>query len=94
VLRLGGSGFYVGLISSIQYVAFFFMFVGKWVVGRTGIRNLMGGAWLVRNLCMVPMIFSPLFVQMGYPQTGLLLVFLSSLAYHIVRGVGIIISIP
>jgi len=90
VLRLGGSGFYVGLISSIQYVAFFFMFVGKWVVGRTGIRNLMGGAWLVRNLCMVPMIFSPLFVQMGYPQTGLLLVFLSSLAYHIVRGVGII----
>ncbi len=90
VIRLGGSGFYVGLIAGIQYVAFFFMFIGKWMVRKTGIRNLMGGAWLVRNLIMIPMIFSPLLVKMGYPEAGLLLVFLSSLAYHIVRGVGII----
>jgi len=90
VIRLGGSGFYVGLTSAIQYVAFFFMFFGKSIIKKTGIRKLMGVCWLLRNLVLIPMVFSPIFVQRGRVDAGLLLVFLSSFAYHVVRGVGII----
>ena len=90
IIRLGGTGFYVGLISSIQYVAFFFMFIGKGLVKKTGIRKLMGACWFLRNIFLIPMLLSPLLVNAGRTEAGLLLVFLCSFAYHVVRGVGIV----
>jgi HEAT repeat protein len=89
-LRLGADNFFVGLISSFQYIAFFFMLIGRAMVGHIGLRRMMCRFWILRSLLLVPVLFVPFFAAAGHKEIGLLLIALALLGFHIFRGIAII----
>ena len=88
VLRLGGSSSFIGIISSFQYIALFFLLIGRMIIDRVGTQRLMGTCWTIRYLLMVPLLISPFVVLRGSTSSGLLLVVLSLGGFHIARGIG------
>lgn len=89
-LRLGADNFFIGLISSFQYVSFVFMLIGRAVVGRMGLRRMMRGFWTARYIFVIPVLFSPLLASLGLRSAGLLIIALALLAFNVARGIAII----
>lgn len=89
-LRLGASNLFIGIISAFPYLSYFFMFAGRVLVGKMGVRNLMATGWLARALFMLPLFLWPFLWGEGTPATGLLLMLLGLLFFHISRGVGVV----
>jgi hypothetical protein len=90
LLRLGADSFYIGLVSSFQYLSFIFMLIGRAVVGRMGLRRMMRSFWTLRYILVIPVLFSPLLVSLGYRGAGLIVVALALLGFNVARGVAII----
>ncbi|HUX20662.1 MAG TPA: MFS transporter [Spirochaetia bacterium] len=89
-LRLGGTSLLVGIITSVQYLALVFMFVGRQLVDRFGIKPTMGWGWFVRYILMVPLFASPFVAAGGDTRTALLLIVIGTIGFHVARGVGVI----
>ncbi|MDR1625895.1 MAG: MFS transporter [Spirochaetia bacterium] len=94
LLRLGASGTIIGMVSSFTYASFFFIFLGRNIVGRVGVCRLFCGCWTLRYILVVPMVLSPVFVLRGMPGVGFALVIAGSLAFQIVRGIGMVSNSP
>lgn len=90
VLRLGADNFFIGLISSFQYISFLFMLLGRAVVGRLGLRRMMRFFWTLRYLLVLPVLISPLLFRMGFSGTALLIIALALGGFNVARGVAII----
>lgn len=90
ILKLGGDNRLVGVVSSFKYLSFLFMFAGRALVPKMGIRRLMGTFWLSRYLMMIPALFSPLLLAAGYAREGLLLTVLALLGFQVSRGLGVV----
>lgn len=89
-LRLGGTSLFVGVINSFQYLSYLFMFVGRQLVDRNGIKNTMGWGWVARYILMLPLLASPFVAAHGNSHAGLTMIVLGLLGFHVARGVGII----
>jgi MFS family permease len=87
VLRLGGGSFLVGLLSSFMYTAYLAMLLGRQIAPRWGMTRLMGWFWVIRYLCMVPMLFAPLAAGFHRDLAFGLIVF-SVLGFNLARGVA------
>lgn len=89
-LSLGADNFFIGLISSFQYISFLFMLIGRAVVGRFGLRKMMRLFWGLRYLCVVPVVLTPLLLPFGKASVALLILAISMLSFNIARGIAII----
>lgn len=89
-LRLGGTSLFIGIITSFQYLSFLFMFVGRQLVDRYGIKPTMGWGWLARYVLMVPLLISPFVAVEGNNHAALTLIVVGLLGFHVARGIGVI----
>ena len=87
-LRLGASSSYVGAIASLPYLSFAFMILGKRFVPGTGVVRLFGTAWIIRALCMAPLIATPYLIAQRMNNAALALLLLCVFLFHAIRGVG------
>ncbi|MDR1317434.1 MAG: MFS transporter [Spirochaetales bacterium] len=94
LLRLGASGTIIGMVSSFTYASFFFIFLGRNIVGRAGVCRLFCCCWTLRYVLVIPMIFSPILVLRGMPGAGFGLIIAGSLAFQMVRGIGMVSNSP
>jgi hypothetical protein len=93
-LRLGASSTYIGLLNAILYISFFFLPLGKVLTRRFSIIGIFSGAWIVRAVGMVPLLFAPFAVYGGRTDLALGLVILGVSIFHITRGIGMIGNNP
>ena len=88
VLHLGGGSFLVGLLSSFMYIAYLTMLLGRQLAPHWGMTRLMGWFWVLRYLCMLPMLLAPVAASAGLPAVAYGLVLASVLASNAARGVA------
>ncbi|MCL1930946.1 MAG: MFS transporter, partial [Treponema sp.] len=93
-LRLGASATYIGILSALLYMSFFFLPVGKILAQRFRIISIFSFAWVTRALGMIPVVLAPLAVYYGYQNAALALTMLGVAIFHIIRGVGMIGNNP
>jgi predicted MFS family arabinose efflux permease len=93
-LRLGASSTYIGILSALGYISFFFLPLGKIVAQRFRIVSIFSFAWVVRALGMTPVVCAPLAVYFGYHDLALGMTMLGVALFHAVRGIGMIGNNP
>jgi MFS family permease len=93
-LRMGASSTYVGILSALGYISFFFLPLGKIVARRFRIVSIFSFAWVVRALGMAPVVCAPLAVYFGYHNLALAMLMLGVALFHTIRGVGMIGNNP
>lgn len=93
-LRLGATSLQIGMLSSIEYLAFFLMIPGRRAVARLGAIRNMAAAWAVRYLVSIPMAVSPFIALRGAPAAALALVFVGVTGFHMARGIGMVSNSP
>ena len=93
-LRLGASSTFIGSISAVLYLAFFFLPVGKILAKRFSLVKILSTAWVIRAIGMIPVLFIPFLYSRGQQGIALSLIFLSLCLFHISRGIGIIGNNP
>jgi len=93
-LRMGASSTYIGTISAVLYVSFFFLPVGKILTRRFSMARIFSTAWTARAVGMVPVLFSPVFFASGRQDMALLMLLLGVSLFHMIRGVGTIANNP
>jgi HEAT repeat protein/predicted MFS family arabinose efflux permease len=93
-LRMGASSTYIGTLSALIYVAFFFLPLGKILNNRFSIVRIYSIAWGCRSIGMVPLLFAPFVFAAGHQDTALLLTLIGVTLFHVIRGVGMIGNNP
>ena len=93
-LRMGANSTYVGTLSALVYVAFFFLPVGKLLSRRFPLVKIFSVAWVTRSVSMTPLLFAPFAYAAGDRDTALLLILLGVSLFHITRGIGLIGNNP
>ena len=93
-LRLGASSTYIGTISALLYMAYFFLPLGKMLTRRFSVVKVFSAAWVTRSICMIPLLFAPFVFSSGHRDTALLLTFIGVSAFHMFRGIGLIGDSP
>ncbi|MDR0498010.1 MAG: MFS transporter [Treponema sp.] len=93
-LRLGASSTYIGTISALLYVAFFFLPMGKILITRFSMIRIYSLAWGCRSIGMIPLLFAPIVFARGYHETALFLTLFGATLFHIVRGIGMVANNP
>ncbi len=94
LLRLNVSNSFIGLISSFGYISYFFIIFGKKLLLKLNIIKTMGWTWLLRNIVLIPMTFSPYFAGQGRYKTAGAIIFISLFLFHILRGIGLVGNSP
>ena len=93
-MRMGANTSYIGLMSAILYVAFFFLPLGRILARRFSVVNIFAIAWISRSIGMIPVLFAIYVFASGDQSTALLFVLLGVALFHITRGVGFIGNNP
>ena len=93
-LRLGANSTYIGILSALLYVSFFFLPLGRLLTRRFSVVRIFSVAWVCRSAGMIPVLFAPFVFAAGSHDTALLLVLLGVTLFHISRGVGLIGNNP
>ncbi len=90
LIRLNASGAMIGLITSLNYVAFFLIPIGKKILPKTGVTKIMGWTWVLRYTFSIPILLSSYLAYHDKTNAALISLFISLLLFHIVRGVGMV----
>ena len=93
-LRLGANSTYIGMLSAVLYVSFFFLPLGRLLTRRFSVVKIFSVAWIGRSIGMIPVLFAPFVFAAGERDTALLLVLLGVTLFHVSRGVGLIGNNP
>ena len=95
LIRLGADNTLLGVVAAIEYIAFFFLLVGKQFVPRVGVMRVFAWAWLIRYIAVIPMLLAPVVIAppLG-PTAAFALVVIGALGFHAARGVGIVANAP
>ena len=93
-LRLGANATYIGLLSAIIYMSFFFLPLGKVLSGHYPLVKVYGTAWVARAIGMTPVLFVPLVYSYGRHDTAMVLILLGCGIFHVFRGIGMIGNNP
>jgi MFS family permease len=93
-LKLGASNLFIGLMSSIVYIAFLFMIVGRFTIQRVGTKRQFWLSWLLRNLAMLPIVAAPVAASRGNHWLTMLLILLPFLGFHTFKGIGLVAVNP
>jgi len=93
-LRLGASSTYIGILSAVMYLTFFFLPMGKMLTGRFSMTKIFGTAWMIRAIGMSPVLFVPLVFASGRQDLALLMILAGTAIFHVTRGIGMIGNNP
>jgi len=93
-LRMEASSTYIGVVSALAYLSYFFLVLGKGLARRFSIVGVFSFAWAARALGMLPLVVTPLLYSAGHRETALFLTFLGTAMFHFFRGVGMIANNP
>jgi len=93
-IRLGASSTYIGTLSALLYVSFFFLPLGKLLSRKFSIVGIFSFAWILRAIGMITVVFAPIAVRFGHQDTALGLTMLGVGIFHVVRGIGMIANNP
>ncbi|GHT69149.1 MFS transporter [Spirochaetia bacterium] len=93
-MRLNASSTYIGLLSAVVYVAFFFLPLGKILARRFSIVGVFALAWTARAVCMIAAVFAPFAAAAGHRDLALGLLLLGVGLFHVSRGIGMIGNNP
>ncbi|GHU90361.1 MFS transporter [Spirochaetia bacterium] len=93
-MRLNASSTYIGLLSAVVYIAFFFLPLGKILAKRFSIVGVFSFAWTWRALSMIAAVFAPVAAAAGRRDLALGLLLLGVGLFHITRGIGMIGNNP
>ncbi|MDR2133935.1 MAG: MFS transporter, partial [Treponema sp.] len=94
VMRLGASSTYIGLISAMVYISYFYLPLGKILAKRFSIIGIFSFAWTWRAVCMIFVVAAPFADYSGRRDIALLLVLLGVAAFHFFRGLGMVGNNP
>ncbi|MDR3249022.1 MAG: MFS transporter, partial [Treponema sp.] len=94
IMRLQASSTFIGLISALLYVSFFFLPLGKILARRFSIVGIFSFAWTCRALSMLTVVVAPFMAMAGYRDLALILTVIGVGSFHIIRGVGMISNNP
>ncbi|GHV92011.1 MFS transporter [Spirochaetia bacterium] len=93
-MRLNASSTYIGLLSAVVYIAFFFLPLGKLLARRFSIVGIFSFAWTWRAFFMATAVFAPFAAAAGRRDLALGLLLLGVSLFHIIRGIGMIGNNP
>ncbi|MDR2397393.1 MAG: MFS transporter [Spirochaetaceae bacterium] len=93
-MRLKASATFLGTLSALLYMSFFFLPLGKILAQRFSIIRIFSAAWIGRSICMIPLLFVPWVMARGNHQRALQLTFLGVALFHTIRGIGMIGNNP
>jgi HEAT repeat protein len=93
-MRLRATSTYIGILSALGYVSFFFLPLGKLLTRRFRITRIFSLAWIGRALGMTPLLLTPHLVSQGHTDTAMNVIILGVAIFHIIRGVGMIGNNP
>jgi MFS family permease len=93
-IRLGASSTYIGTLSALLYVAFFFLPFGKALSKKFSIVGIFSFTWTLRAIGMITVVFAPIAAHLGHHDTALGLTMLGVAIFHVVRGIGMIANNP
>jgi MFS family permease len=93
-LRLGASSSYIGLLSALLYVSFFFLPLGKLLARRFSIVGIFSFTWTARAIVMALAVAAPFAEIAGNRDLALGLIVLGVLFFHVFRGIGMIGNNP
>jgi len=93
-LRLGANSTYIGILSAVLYLTFFFLPLGKILTSRFSMVKIFGTAWIARAIGMAPVLFVPLVFASGRQDLALLLILVGTTLFHVIRGIGMIGNNP
>lgn len=94
-LKLGATASFVGLLNAFAYVSFFFMPLGKRLIGKRPILDVYFFGWVWRYLAMLPVAAAPLLALVGGSQGWAFACLFAGVAgFNIFRGIGMIGSNP
>ena len=93
-LRMGANSTYIGTISAVLYMAFFFLPLGKILAARFSMIKIYSFAWGVRSIGMIPLLFAPFVFAAGHQDKALFITFLGVALFHVTRGIGMIANNP
>jgi len=93
-IRLGASSTYIGTLSALLYVAFFFLPLGKLLSKKFSIVGIFSFTWTLRAIGMITVVFAPIAAYLDRQDTALGLTMLGVGIFHVVRGVGMIGNNP
>jgi MFS family permease len=93
-LRVGANSTYIGALSAVLYVSFFFLPVGRMLTGRFSVVKIFSAAWIGRAVGMIPTLFVPFAFASGRRDIALFLILLGVTVFHVTRGIGMIGNNP
>ncbi|MDR3248535.1 MAG: MFS transporter, partial [Treponema sp.] len=93
-MRLEASATFLGLISALVYVSFFFLPLGKVLARHFSIVGIFSFTWTMRAIAMITVVFAPFAAAAGHRDLALGLTLLGVALFHITRGIGMIGNNP
>jgi len=93
-LRIGANSTYIGIISAVLYVSFFFLPLGKILTKRFAIIKIYSFTWSSRAIGMIPLLIAPLVFAFGHRDLALFLILIGVTLFHVTRGIGMIANNP
>jgi MFS family permease len=93
-MRLGASSTYIGLLSALLYVSYFFLPLGKLLTRRFSVVGIFSFTWTLRAIVMVLVVAAPFAEMAGNRNLALGLLILGVMLFHVFRGIGMIGNNP
>ncbi|MDR1250385.1 MAG: MFS transporter, partial [Treponema sp.] len=93
-LRLNASSTMIGLLNALVYVSYFFLPLGKALCRVFPIVKIYSVSFILRALCMIPVLFVPWLENGGWHTEALRLTVLGTSLFHLFRGIGMIANNP
>jgi MFS family permease len=93
-MRIGASSTYIGLLSALLYISYFFLPLGKLLSKRFSIVGIYSFTWITRAVFMLLVVAAPFADMSGNRDLALGLLLLGALLFHILRGTGMIGNNP
>jgi len=93
-IRLGATSTYIGTLSALLYVSFFFLPLGKLLSKKFSIVGIFSFTWTMRAIGMITAVFAPISAHLGHHDTALGLTMLGVAIFHVIRGIGMIANNP
>ncbi|GHU21786.1 MFS transporter [Spirochaetia bacterium] len=93
-MRLKANSTFIGLLSAVGYVAFFFLPLGKILTRTFSVVKIYSITWVLRAVAMTPFFLAPFFASAGNTEFALNLTLIGVLLFHVSRGIGMIGNNP
>jgi HEAT repeat protein len=91
-MRLNASSIYIGILSALLYVSYFFLPLGKLLTRYFSIVKIFSVAWIARSLGMTSLLVVP---YLAFQENlALDIMFLGVFCFHLIRGIGLISNNP